>query len=186
MSSRDTGRGLTNFAAATISTAFGMSALLHAEALQSGRQADPDIEIVKTLAGVLGAERAGDQLHGARRGLGVERDGVGREDRVAVRMIEPERLPHALRQRMLDAGLGAERGGEPGAVQRVGARGDVVRAGRPRAAGSTPSSATALAASPSTTGLMSGPYSVSTACAMAFMPLAAEMRGGSDSVRSGS
>ena len=127
MSSRDTGRGLMNLAGSDDLHRLRDVGFLHAEALQAGRQSDPHIEVVETLAGVLGAEGAGDQLHRARRGLGVERNGIGREDRMAVRMIEPEALPHPLRQRMLDTGLRAEGGGEPGAVQRVGARRDVVR-----------------------------------------------------------
>ena len=61
----------------------------HAETLQSGRQANADVEVIETLARVLDAERAGNEIHRARRGLGVERNGVRREDRVAVRVIKP-------------------------------------------------------------------------------------------------
>ena len=91
-----------------------------------------------------------------------------------MRMVEIEPLPHPLRDGVFEPDLGAEIGGEPGAVKHIRPRVNVARDFCRGAAGPEPSSLMASSAMASTTGLVSGPSKLSTACAIAFMPLAAE------------
>ncbi len=123
----DTGFGCVILAAATTSMALPISCCAHAQPLESGRQADADIKIVKPARRIGRAKRTLDPRHRLGRRGGVEADRIGRCHRVRLRVIEIEPLPHALRHGVFEPDLGAEIRGEPGAVERIGARGKIAR-----------------------------------------------------------
>src|ERR1700692_1697191 len=93
----------------------------HAEPLETGRQPNPHIEIVKSAGGIAYAECALDARHGLWRRGAVESTGIRRGDGMGVGVVEIEPLPYPLRDGVLEPDLGAEIRRQPGAVENVAA-----------------------------------------------------------------
>ncbi len=103
----------------------------HAEFPERGRRAEVFRQVEQAAGGISGVQRGRDAAHRLGRRFGVVGGGVGQDDgmHLGVRQIEgaAERVAQLVVQG--EADRAERRGAQPGAVERIAARGDISRIG---------------------------------------------------------